>query len=664
MKKNKKRFNISTKISFSFTVITILVAIIFYFLLPTLLNYPPNTINTQFDKEVSKLYYVYQYLIAISGIILIFIVYFKISLRKIDKWLETRDIKEIPEIREMCYMYPYKMFTTIEIFPVIIVLLTLALTGSHPLILLFKIGILVFSFATLVSSIFLLISKNIFYPILKETSKFVKKEKTSEGDSLQRRLVFQIFPVILVTILLMALIGYSRLISEKGELLNVYYKAELDTIEIGEENNILEQIRKQIDGKLLNKNDYIFVEYPDGKVVTTSQKQPSDFFIKYMHVLSPTHDNRVYEAYTIDEQGVIDYFEYNGQKYVVGIHYEIVSSSLLLYILFAATILFGFNLIIIICVTKSIDSDLKKLTDGMKNIIKEKETFDSKKLPLTSNDIMGELVQSFNEIQDMTKHNIEQIHNNQEILMERERLASLGQLIGGIAHNLKTPIMSIAGAAEGLENLIKEYDESIDDPLVNSQDHHEIAAEMESWIPKIRAHIEYMSDIITTVKGQAVALSNDQAVTFTIEELVKRVDILMKHELKNAYIYLNVLMKTDENITLDGDVNSLVQVVNNMISNAIQAYNGKRNQNIELEVNKNGEDIIFTVRDFAGGLPKEVQEKLFKEMVTTKGKNGTGLGLYMSYSNIKAHFGGDIVYKTEEGKGTEFNIIIPLHRKK
>lgn len=269
-------------------------------------------------------------------------------------------------------------------------------------------------------------------------------------------------------------------------------------------------------------------------------------------------------------------------------------------------------------------------------------------------------------LKDITQHkeDMETIKNNQEILMERERLASLGQLIGGIAHNLKTPIMSIAGAAEGLENLIKEYDESIDDPLVNSQDHHEIAGEMESWIPKIRAHIEYMSDIITTVKGQAVALSNDQAVTFTIEELVKRVDILMKHELKNAYIYLNVLMKTDANITLSGDVNSLVQVVNNMISNAIQAYDGKRNQNIELEVNKEGENINFIVRDYAGGLPKEVQEKLFKEMITTKGKNGTGLGLYMSYSNIKAHFGGDIIYKTEEGKGTEFHIIIPIHREK
>ena len=267
-------------------------------------------------------------------------------------------------------------------------------------------------------------------------------------------------------------------------------------------------------------------------------------------------------------------------------------------------------------------------------------------------------------LKDITQHkqDIEIIKRNQDILMERERLASLGQLIGGIAHNLRSPIMSIAGATEGLEELIKEYDESIDDPLVNSHDHHEIAGEMESWIPKIRTYTEYMSDIITTVKGQAVALTNEQDVEFTINELVKRVSILMKHELKNAYINFKVLMKIDENLTLIGDVNNLVQVVDNMISNSIQAYNGERNRDIELEINKNEENVIITIRDYAGGLPKEVQEKLFKEMVTTKGKNGTGLGLYMSYSNIKAHFGGDITYKTEIGKGTEFNIIIPMKK--
>jgi len=265
---------------------------------------------------------------------------------------------------------------------------------------------------------------------------------------------------------------------------------------------------------------------------------------------------------------------------------------------------------------------------------------------------------------DITQHkeDMETIKNNQDVLMERERLASLGQLIGGIAHNLKTPIMSIAGAAEGLEQLIKEYDESIDDPLVNSQDHHEIAKDMQAWIPKIRTHTEYMSDIITTVKGQAVALANEEGVSFTVGELVKKVNILMKHELKNAYLYLNVMMKTDEELTLNGEVNSLVQVVNNMISNSIQAYGGQRDRNIELEVSKKGNDVIFSVRDYAGGLPKEVQDKLFKEMVTTKGKNGTGLGLYMSYSNIKARFGGDITFDVDPGRGTTFNIIIPIKR--
>ena len=267
-------------------------------------------------------------------------------------------------------------------------------------------------------------------------------------------------------------------------------------------------------------------------------------------------------------------------------------------------------------------------------------------------------------LKDITQHkqDMETIKSNQDVLMEQERLASLGQLIGGIAHNLKTPIMSISGAAEGLEQLIQEYDESIDDPLVNSQDHHEIAKEMLAWLPKIRMHTEYMSDVITTVKGQAVALSNDEDVYFTVSELVKKVNILMKHELKNAYTYLNVMMRTDENLTLKGDVNSLVQVVNNMISNSIQAYNGARDKNIDLEVNKKGNDVIFSVRDYAGGLPKEVQDKLFKEMVTTKGKNGTGLGLYMSYSNIKARFGGDITFDVSSGKGTTFNIVIPIKR--
>lgn len=262
---------------------------------------------------------------------------------------------------------------------------------------------------------------------------------------------------------------------------------------------------------------------------------------------------------------------------------------------------------------------------------------------------------------DITQHKLDMqaLKDNQDILIERERLASLGQLIGGIAHNLKSPIMSISGAIEGLTDLIKEYEESIVDKDVTIDDHLAIANDMRDWISKIKSYLEYMSDIITAVKGQAVALSENTVDSFTVEELTKRVDILMKHELKKALITLNLDLKVPTSLMIHGNINGLVQVINNMISNAIQAYKGKEGQTIDLIIAQEKNDVIVSVRDYAGGLPKEVQEKLFKEMITTKGKDGTGIGLFMSYSNIRAHFNGDITYSTEEGKGTIFNIILP-----
>ena len=322
--------------------------------------------------------------------------------------------------------------------------------------------------------------------------------------------------------------------------------------------------------------------------------------------------------------------------------------------------------------SENFDVDIEQLEKALKNTRNSTKTISfekhMKKIGKTftveintiySNDsFLGTLIL----FKDITQHieDMQKIKYTQESLMESERLSSLGQLIGGIAHNLKTPIMSIAGAAEGLSDLIKEYDSSIDDPEVNSQDHHDIAKDMSEWITKIRGYTEYMSDVITAVKGQAVTLSNEDDISFTIGELLKRVDILMKHELKYALVYLNISMKTNEDILIHGDVNNLVQVINNMISNAIQSYAGKPEQNIDLIVERKGNDLTISIKDYGCGIPKKVKDKLFKEMITTKGKNGTGLGLYMSYSTIKAHFNGNISLESEEGKGTTFTITIPL----
>ena len=337
---------------------------------------------------------------------------------------------------------------------------------------------------------------------------------------------------------------------------------------------------------------------------------------------------------------------------------DIIKSILPLYLIVILV-----NIFFITTIATNYRNELKVLANSLSKISKNNTKYLSSRLYVFSNDEIGDLTIAFNEIQELTQNHIKQIHDNQDTLMEKERLASLGQLIGGIAHNLKTPIMSISGATEGLSDLIKEYDSCIEDPEVNFQDHHEIASDMFKWIEKIRNYTEYMSDVITAVKGQAVALSEENKISFTLTELIKRVDILMKHELKNALIYLKVKMKTDEHQILNGDVNALVQVINNMISNSIQAYNGKPNQDIDMTLETKDNQLIISITDYASGMPENVKEKLFKEMVTTKGKNGTGLGLYMSYSTIKAHFNGTITVESEEGKGTTFSIVLPLSNK-
>ena len=133
----------------------------------------------------------------------------------------------------------------------------------------------------------------------------------------------------------------------------------------------------------------------------------------------------------------------------------------------------------------------------------------------------------------------------------------------------------------------------------------------------------------------------------------------MKHEIQSALVTLNITNQVDDNIILNGNINSLVQVLNNLISNAIQSYNKQPNKSIDLSAKIEGNNITISVRDYGPGIPESVKNKLFKEMITTKGKEGTGLGVFMSYSMIKAKFNGDMKFKTSN-EGTEFIIYLPI----
>ena len=658
-----KIFNIDSekKLALVNTLMLAVIAIVLYFALPSVLNYPPNSIDNNFQIEIVGITYTTQFIIIISILLILLyitlrIVYSKLSLSK----EKLSNLDYIRNLRKKSFNYPYMMLLLEMFIPSIIVaVLLFAFNTETELVI--RITTVVFSFTAVFAIFSYMLSKKFFSNRLAATANLANNEITGVRLPLYNKLLIQILPLFLYSFVLILLISMSLMTKEKGELLYHFYRQELlsrfdeETVyNVTDVENILNSIEFKSEG-----DHAVIISASDGEVLY-SPETLNDFFIKYTLNFYDETEGYTYEYYGQNREGAVIKINTNMGECYVGIRYFVFGNNFIIPFILIAFLLILINCLFILFIGKDLSNDINSVINGMKHISNSDDIIYANNLPITSNDEIGDLTASFNEIQKLTKTYVDQLHSNQETLMESERLASLGQLIGGIAHNLKTPIMSISGALEGLKNLIKEYEDSIDDPEVNSQDHHDIANDMSEWVSKIKDYTEYMSDIITAVKGQAVTLSETSAVHFTLDELVKRVNILMKHELKNALTYLNISMKTDEHTVINGDINSLVQVINNMISNAIQAYNGETNKNIELIIESKNDNVYISIKDYASGMPKNVQDKLFKEMITTKGKNGTGLGLYMSYSTIKAHFNGDIIFESEEGKGTTFTIILPL----
>ncbi len=258
------------------------------------------------------------------------------------------------------------------------------------------------------------------------------------------------------------------------------------------------------------------------------------------------------------------------------------------------------------------------------------------------------------------KESMQKLQNSQAKLMEQERLASLGQMVGGIAHNLKTPIMSISGSMIALENLLNECGESLGDPDVTEEDYREIYEEAAGWVEKVREACAYMSDIISAVKGQAVNMSLSETGEFRLEDALKRVFLLPRHELVGNGCKLEVVNSLGQDPLLQGDINSLVQVLNNLVTNAVDAEKAVGGGSITICLEKTETELQIQVKDRGTGVPEEIKRKLFRQMVTNKGALGTGLGIYISNSVIRARFNGRMWVEDNPGGGAVFGIAIPL----
>lgn len=278
---------------------------------------------------------------------------------------------------------------------------------------------------------------------------------------------------------------------------------------------------------------------------------------------------------------------------------------------------------------------------------------------LVVNDKLAGFVVIFKDITQLKK-SMQQLQDSQNRMMEQERFAFLGQMMGGLAHNLKTPIMSISGCVSAADTLIDECLSSLEDPNVNNDDYREIYGEMRDWFKKILESTAYMSEIITAIKGQTASVSAFTTSLFTVDELIKRTTLLMRHELLSSGCTLLAEYKGPQNMTLHGDINNLVQVLGNLVSNAIYAQKQVGGGCITVGVDQEDNNVKIYVKDTGPGIPDSVRNRLFREMTTSKGAQGTGLGLYISNTVIHGKFNGTMWCEDNPGGGAIFGMTIPL----
>lgn len=290
---------------------------------------------------------------------------------------------------------------------------------------------------------------------------------------------------------------------------------------------------------------------------------------------------------------------------------------------------------------------------------KEKKFFNVEIIPIFKNKrFMATLIF----LKDISIHKqlLELKEENTLRLIEKGRLISLNQLIGGIAHNIKSPLMASSGGISVLEKNTLKIDKLLSELQIyaKSPDFITTIEDMKKWEKQIKHYLIYISDIVSAVKDQTTSMNSTESNSFTVEKLLNQVTILMEFELKKSKCVLNKAIKINPDTIINGNISALTQILNNIVINSIQSYDD--GGTINLTVDEYSHGIIFIVQDIGKGMEPETLKKVFVEMVTTKGSDGSGLGLYLANIAIKGQFNGSISIVSELGKGTEVRIFLPL----
>ncbi len=265
-----------------------------------------------------------------------------------------------------------------------------------------------------------------------------------------------------------------------------------------------------------------------------------------------------------------------------------------------------------------------------------------------------ELNQQNEELQSI----IEELNKTQHQLVESEKMASLGNLVAGVAHEINTPVGIGITASSSLMDKTKEIVEKYKQDKIKKEDFESYLQNAYDSSKLILSNLERTGELVQSFKQVSVDQAIEEKREFNFGSYLHDVVRSVMPKLKNTGIELEIICPED--IVITSYPGAFAQILTNLIVNSkVHAYNDGDKGKIEIKAYKKDKELILEYTDDGKGMTTEVKEKIFDPFFTTNKQEGTGLGMHIVYNLVTQKLNGKISCESEVGKGVKFIILIP-----
>ena len=251
------------------------------------------------------------------------------------------------------------------------------------------------------------------------------------------------------------------------------------------------------------------------------------------------------------------------------------------------------------------------------------------------------------------------LNQAQEQLVESERMASLGGLVAGIAHDVNTPLGVSVTAASFLQERLNNLKTDFEDKSLTSKNMASFIDEAEQTALLLLSNLERASDLIASFKQVAVDQTSETEREFELGEYINEIIQSLKPSFKHTDHQIN--LTCPDNLVVTCAPGAIAQIVTNMVVNSItHGFESKNAGKITLDVKEEGDNVVIYYKDDGRGLSEEELSQLFDAFFTTKrGQGGSGLGTHIMYNLVTQSLQGHIEADSTLGNGLQYTIRFP-----